>query len=104
MTANLEQLSLQKDDRGTRPEEDVPSVVIPNHLQLHTPDCLNLSFGSFGSGTNAALSGSGSFASRSMKEETTASVDVPAIGHSDTRYHSHTDVLLFNILVVNYVF
>lgn len=90
MAANLEQLSLQTDDQGAQPEEDVPSVVIPNHLQLHTPDCLNLSFGSFGSGTNAALSGSGSFAPRSMKsnlEEPSAPLDVPAIGHSDTRYH-----------------
>ncbi|PON41739.1 GBF-interacting protein [Parasponia andersonii] len=88
MAANLEQLSLQKDDQGARPEEDVPAVVIPNHLQFHTPDCLNLSFGSFGSGNNATVSGSGSFASRSMKsnlEETSASLDAPAIGHSDSR-------------------
>ncbi|XP_062095388.1 uncharacterized protein LOC133801231 isoform X2 [Humulus lupulus] len=90
MAANLEQLSLQKDDRGEQPEEDVPSVVIPNHLQLHTPDCLNLSFGSFGSGTNAAISGSGSFAPRSMKsnlEETSASVDVPAMDTRNTEFY-----------------
>ncbi|XP_030480450.2 uncharacterized protein LOC115697538 isoform X1 [Cannabis sativa] len=90
MAANLEQLSLQKDDRGAQPEEDVPSVVIPNHLQLHTPDCLNLSFGSFGSTANTAISGSGSFAPRSMNsnlEETSASVDVPAIDTRNTEFY-----------------
>lgn len=74
---------------GATPEEDGPSVVIPNHLQLHTPDCLHLSFGSFGSGTNAAISGSGSFASRPLNsnlEEASTAVDVSAIGHSETRY------------------
>ena len=104
MAANLEQLSLQKDDRGEQPEEDVPSVVIPNHLQLHTPDCLNLSFGSFGSGTNAAISGSGSFAPRSMKsnlEETSASVDAPAI---DTRYHMIIFYILLLYMLVYYFF
>lgn len=87
VAANLQQLDLQNDDRGAQPEDDIPAVVIPNHLQLHTPDCLHLSFGSFGAGTNAGLSGSGAFASRSMKdlEETSVSVDVSTIGLSDSR-------------------
>lgn len=91
VTANLQQLNIEKDDVGAPPEEDGLSVVIPNHLQLHTPDCLHLSFGSFGSGTGAAISGSGSgsFASRPLNsnlEEASTTVDVSAIGHSETRY------------------
>ncbi|KAF7803206.1 GBF-interacting protein 1-like isoform X1 [Senna tora] len=89
VTANLEELNLQKDDQGSESEEDKPSVVIPNHLQPHNPECLNLSFGSFGSGTNAATSGSGPFASRPLKselEETSAATDVSTIEPSDARY------------------
>lgn len=93
VATNLQQLNIEKDDVGAPPEEDGPSVVIPNHLQLHTPDCLHLSFGSFGSGSNAALSGSGSgsgsYTSRPLKsnlEEASTTVDVSAIGHSDSRY------------------
>lgn len=88
VAANLQQLNLQ-DDQAAPSEEDSPPVIIPNHLQLHTSDCLNLSFGSFGSGTGAAFSASGSFATRSLKsdlEETSTAADVSSIGHSDSRY------------------
>ncbi|KAK7840857.1 gbf-interacting protein 1 [Quercus suber] len=90
VAANLQQLDLQKQDREAPLEEDNPPVIIPNHLQLHTPDCLNLSFGSFGSGTGtgAAFSGSGSFATRPLTsdlEETSSAADVSSIGHSDSR-------------------
>ncbi|KAF3449862.1 hypothetical protein FNV43_RR05941 [Rhamnella rubrinervis] len=63
VAANLQQLNIEKDDVGAPPEEDGPSVVIPNHLQLHTPDCLHLSFG----------------------------IDVSAIGHSETRNPEYFD-------------
>ena len=89
MAANLERLNLQRDDQGTEPEEDNPSVVIPNHLQLHTPECLNLSFGSFGSANNASLSGPGPYTSRPLKsnlEDTSVATDVSTIGSSDARY------------------
>ncbi|KAM3748572.1 hypothetical protein ACB098_05G118900 [Castanea mollissima] len=88
VAANLQQLDIQKQDREAPLEEDNPPVIIPNHLQLHTPDCLNLSFGSFGSGTGAAFSGSGSFATRPLTsdlEETSSAADVSSIGHSDSR-------------------
>lgn len=84
VAANLQQLNLQNDDRGAPPEDDNPPVVIPNHLQLHTPDCLNLSFGSFRSGTDSATSSSRPL--QSNVEETSGAVDVSAIGHSDSRY------------------
>ncbi|KAM5587770.1 hypothetical protein ABKV19_006291 [Rosa sericea] len=84
VAANLQQLDLQKDDRGAPPEdENPPPVVIPNHLQLHTPDCLHLSFGSFRSGPDPDLSSSHPL--KSDLEETSVAVDVSAVGHSDAR-------------------
>ncbi|KAL9296549.1 hypothetical protein ACSQ67_022445 [Phaseolus vulgaris] len=47
--ASIEQLNIQRDDHGKKQDDDYPSVQIPNHLQLHTPECMNLSFRSFGS-------------------------------------------------------
>lgn len=91
MAANMEQLNLQKDDQGAETEEDNDSVVIPNHLQLHNQECLNLSFGSFGSGTNAAFSAPGQYASRPLKsnlEETSVATDASTIDPSDSRYVS----------------
>lgn len=92
VAANLQQLNLRKDDQAAPSEEDNPPVIIPNHLQVHTPDCLNLSFGSFGSGpsgTGATFSATGSFATRPLKsdlEETSTAADISSIGHSDSRY------------------
>ncbi|KAG4381324.1 hypothetical protein GLYMA_15G126000v4 [Glycine max] len=89
VAANIEQLNIQRDDQGTEQEHENPSVVIPNHLLLHTPECMNLSFGSFGSGN--PLSGSGSFTSRPLKsslEDTSGATDVSTIENSDTRYLS----------------
>ncbi|KAG5005784.1 hypothetical protein JHK85_024326 [Glycine max] len=86
VAANIEQLNIQRDDQGTAQEDDNPSVVIPNHLQLHTPECMNLSFGSFGSAN--PLSGSGSFTSRPLKsnlEDTSGAADASTIENSDTR-------------------
>ncbi|TKY60111.1 serine-rich protein [Spatholobus suberectus] len=88
VAANLEQLNLHTNDQGTEQEEENSSVVIPNHLQLHSPECLNLSFGSFGSANDAALSGSGPYASRPLKsnlEDTSEATDVATIGSSDAR-------------------
>ncbi|KAL5839173.1 hypothetical protein ACOSQ4_011781 [Xanthoceras sorbifolium] len=86
MTAKLQQLNIQNDEQGEPPEEDNPSVIIPNHLQVHTPDCTHLSFGSFGSGIGSAFSGP--FVSRPLKsnlEETPEAADASPIGHSETR-------------------
>lgn len=90
VTEKLQQLNFQNDDRGAPAEEDNPSVIIPNHLQVHTPDCSHLSFGSFGSGIGSTFPAS--FASRPLKnnlEETSETADAPSIGHSDTRYAFH---------------
>ncbi|KAG6594498.1 GBF-interacting protein 1, partial [Cucurbita argyrosperma subsp. sororia] len=88
LSANFQQLSIQKEDQGSPPEEDNPSVVIPHHLQLHTPDCFHLSFGSFGSGTNATFSGSAGFSNEpqnSNVEEISVPADVSSVGHSEAR-------------------
>ncbi|XP_034932445.1 uncharacterized protein [Populus alba] len=86
VAANLHQLSLRNDDQGAQPEEDNPSVIIPNHLQVHTQECSHLSFGSFGSGMNSAFPGH--YASMPMNnslEETSEVVDASSTDHSDTR-------------------
>lgn len=86
VTANVQQLSLQGDDQGPPLEEDHPSVIIPNHLQVHAQDCSHLSFGSFGSGISSAFSGP--FASRPLTnnlEEPSEVVDASSAAHSDTR-------------------
>ncbi|KAK6264520.1 hypothetical protein SCA6_019954 [Theobroma cacao] len=86
VAVNLQQLNLHNDDREPPPEEDNPSVIIPNHLQLHTPDCSHLSFGSFGSGIGSTFSAP--FASRSLKnnlDEAPEATDASSIGHSDNR-------------------
>lgn len=101
VAANLEQLNLQKDDLGSEPEDNA-SIIIPDHLQPRNPECLNLSFGSFGSGTNAAFSGSGPFASRPLKsdlEETSAATDASTIEPSDARYVSFGVYFCCNFLV-----
>ncbi|XP_020216055.1 uncharacterized protein LOC109799820 isoform X2 [Cajanus cajan] len=88
VAANLEQLNLNTNDQETEHEEENSSVVIPNHLQLHSPECLNLSFGSFGSANDASLSGSGPYASRPLKsnlEDTSGATDVATIGSSEAR-------------------
>lgn len=56
MSENVQKLSVQEEEHTVKPEEDIPSVVIPNHLQVHTADCSHLSFGSFGANMNTGLS------------------------------------------------
>lgn len=85
-TANLHQLSIQDEDHEAAYEDDVPSVVIPNHLQVQSADCSHLSFGSFGSGLGTSFSGPfASMSSRSNLDETPVETDGPVIGHSDSR-------------------
>lgn len=91
MAEHLEQLNLQKDDQGSEPEEGNDSVFIPNHLQHHNPECLNLSFGSFGPGANATFAASGPHTSRPLKsnlDETSALTDASTVNPSESRYVS----------------
>ncbi|KAI3824621.1 hypothetical protein L1987_06085 [Smallanthus sonchifolius] len=85
VSANIQQLNIQEERHLDDPEDDVPSVVIPNHLQVQTADCSHLSFGSFGSTMNPGFSES--FASRQLRnkiEDTPAEVD-SSVGPSETR-------------------
>ncbi|KAJ6377471.1 hypothetical protein OIU76_026443 [Salix suchowensis] len=86
VAANLQHLSLQNDDQGVQSEEDNPSVIIPNHLQVHAQECLHLSFGSFGSGMNSAFLGQyASMPVNNSLEETSEVVDALSAGHSEAR-------------------
>ncbi|KAJ4981146.1 hypothetical protein NE237_031983 [Protea cynaroides] len=82
--ADLQQLSLRKDELGAPPTEDNPAVIIPNHLQVPSKDCSHLSFGSFGSGISGSFSGS--FVSKTSKsnlEETHVSLDGSSVSHPE---------------------
>lgn len=95
----MQQLSIQEKDHEASYGDDGPSVVIPNHLQVQTADFSHLSFGSFGSGLGAGVSGPfASRSSRSNMEEAPIEADAPVIGHTDTRY------LLFLGLVVHLLY
>ncbi|KAF9672568.1 hypothetical protein SADUNF_Sadunf11G0055700 [Salix dunnii] len=86
VAANLQHLSLQNDDQGVQSEEDNPSVIIPNHLQVHAQECLHLSFGSFGSGMNSAFLGQhASMPINNSLQETSEVVDALSAGHSEAR-------------------
>ncbi|XP_073140421.1 uncharacterized protein [Henckelia pumila] len=83
---NLEQLNI-KDMRGLPSETDAPSVIIPKHLLVQNLDCAHLSFGSFGSGINAAHS-SGPMTSVPLKislEETHGEADLSSAGYTNSR-------------------
>ncbi|MFS7889667.1 putative GBF-interacting protein [Helianthus anomalus] len=86
VSANMQQLNIQEERHLDEPEDDVPSVVIPNHLQVQTANCSHLSFGSFGSTMNPGFSEP--FASRQLRnklEDTPAEVDSSSVGPSETR-------------------
>ncbi|MED6106420.1 hypothetical protein PIB30_004653 [Stylosanthes scabra] len=85
---NLEHLNLNKDDEEKEQEEDNPPLLIPNHLQVHTPECFGLSFGSFGTGKNVGITGTGPYSSQPLEsnlEDTSGTIDVSTIGSSDVR-------------------
>ncbi|KAD1365132.1 hypothetical protein E3N88_42936 [Mikania micrantha] len=86
VSVNMQQLNLEEERQLDESEDDVPSVVIPNHLQIQTADCSHLSFGSFGSTMNPGFSES--FASRQSRnkiEDMPAEVDSSSVGPSETR-------------------
>lgn len=78
----MQELSILDEDR--RSEEGAPSLVIPNHLQVEAAECSHLSFGSFGSGINTALSRP----VRSNMEEAPTVAEASSVGHLDTRYYT----------------
>ncbi|KAH6790252.1 hypothetical protein C2S51_005258 [Perilla frutescens var. frutescens] len=87
VTRNMQQLSVENDDRGVSSDGYTPSVVIPDHLQVQNTDCSHLSFGSFGSGMGAVYSSGTvkSLPAESNLEEPHSEADIPSVGHMDTR-------------------
>lgn len=85
--ANLQQLSIEE-EQDVAPERDGPAVVIPDHLQVQAADCSHLSFGSFGSGISATLSGALASAppTNTDVEEESKDADAPPVGHLTNGY------------------
>ncbi|KAL0705564.1 hypothetical protein Bca4012_071989 [Brassica carinata] len=72
---DLQQLTVDSHDQAASHEEDRRAVVIPNHLLIHTEECSQLSFGSFGA-----------FGSKSVSNNAEETPDVAQqIEHSDAR-------------------
>lgn len=76
VAANLQDFSIESHDQYSSHVDGRPAVVIPDHLQIHTEDCSQLSFGSFGG-----------FGSRPLSNSLEEASDVaPQIEHTDSRY------------------
>ncbi|KAL3616940.1 hypothetical protein CASFOL_039334 [Castilleja foliolosa] len=76
VTRNLQQLNVEENDRVLPCEGNMPSIVIPDHLQVHV-DCSHLSFGSFGPKTTLPV--------KSKLEELHSDANVSSVGHLNNR-------------------
>ncbi|ESQ52020.1 hypothetical protein EUTSA_v10016218mg [Eutrema salsugineum] len=75
VAANLQELSIENHEKFSSHDEDRPAVVIPDHLLIHTEECSQLSFGSFGG-----------FGSRPLNNNLEETSDVPPqIERADAR-------------------
>uniref|UniRef100_A0A1J3CXQ0 GBF-interacting protein 1 N-terminal domain-containing protein n=1 Tax=Noccaea caerulescens TaxID=107243 RepID=A0A1J3CXQ0_NOCCA len=76
VAANLQELSVENHDKYSSHDDDRPAVVIPDHLLIHTEECSQLSFGSFGG-----------FGSRTLNNNLEEASDVapPLIERADAR-------------------
>ncbi|KAJ8492535.1 hypothetical protein OPV22_014256 [Ensete ventricosum] len=95
--ADLSQLRIH--ETSTKPIEDSPAVIIPNHLRVTNADCAYLSFGSFGSGAFA-----GSFPSKPLEsnlEVIPVIDDASRIANSDARNESDSNRQLKPLLTEN---
>lgn len=84
-TANLQHLSLHKEEHGATSTEENPAVIIPGHLQVTNADCSHLSFGSFGSGVGASVHGACSSNPAKTNLEVTGTENASPVDYSDTR-------------------
>ncbi|KAJ0262066.1 hypothetical protein HA466_0050630 [Hirschfeldia incana] len=72
VAANLQELSIENNDKYSSHDKDRPAVLIPDHLLVYSEECSHLSFGSFGS--------------RPLNNNLEEAPDVaPQIEHSDAR-------------------
>ncbi|PWA87538.1 Kinase-related Protein [Artemisia annua] len=104
ISANMQQLNIQEERHVDEPEQDVPSVVIPNHLQVQSAECSHLSFGSFSATMNPGFSGS--FGSRQLSkvEDEPAEADIPSARPSETRnpeYYGDESIITSDSNLVN---
>ncbi|KAG9159426.1 hypothetical protein Leryth_010977 [Lithospermum erythrorhizon] len=83
VTTELQQFNIQ-DDRGSLPEDNGPSVVIPEHLQVQTADCSHLSFGSFKIGSNYSVPPA-SIPVKTNIGEAASEADATVVGQSEAR-------------------
>ncbi|KAL8152265.1 hypothetical protein V2J09_010025 [Rumex salicifolius] len=112
VAANLQHLNLSREEDEEEEEEEEeyedeeddeeeaedsqgigsPAVKIPDHLVVQSADCSHLSFGSFGSGMGASLSGPyASVSSQSNVVEPSTAPSAPPMGYTDARNTDYYD-------------
>ncbi|VFQ97072.1 unnamed protein product [Cuscuta campestris] len=85
---HMQHLTIHKDQTQPPEDEEGPSVVIPDHLQVQSVDCSRLSFGSFGS-INATLSGHSASSAKNHVEEVPVDAEQQPMGHLPKRNSEH---------------
>ncbi|XP_051125501.1 uncharacterized protein LOC127247613 isoform X2 [Andrographis paniculata] len=90
---NLQQLSVEEEYNDLPSSKCVPSVLIPDHLQVQDVDCSHLRFGTYRLDMNAAYS-SGTRTSMPVKhdlEQPHADAGTSSVGHHETRSSEYFD-------------
>uniref|UniRef100_A0A0A8YQE7 GBF-interacting protein 1 N-terminal domain-containing protein n=1 Tax=Arundo donax TaxID=35708 RepID=A0A0A8YQE7_ARUDO len=89
--AKLQHLSVQNEDiSAAKSAEDIPAVILPDHLQVANVDCAHLSFGSFESGAFSGLLSS-NMPKNSLEEEVPIPDESPSVNQIDARNQDYYD-------------
>ncbi|TVU35638.1 hypothetical protein EJB05_17538 [Eragrostis curvula] len=86
-STKFQHLSIQNED--TKSAEEIPAVILPDHLQVANADCAHLSFGSFGSGAFSGLLSSN--VPQSNLEEAPIPDESPSANQVDVRNQDYYD-------------
>ncbi|XP_062217591.1 actin cytoskeleton-regulatory complex protein PAN1-like [Phragmites australis] len=88
--AKFQHLSVQNEDiAATESAEDIPAVILPDHLQVASVDCAHLSFGSFESGAFSGLLSSN--VPKNGLEEVPIADESPSVNQIDARNQDYYD-------------
>uniref|UniRef100_A0A0A9EVQ4 Uncharacterized protein n=1 Tax=Arundo donax TaxID=35708 RepID=A0A0A9EVQ4_ARUDO len=94
--AKFQHLSIQNEDiAANKSAEDIPAVILPDHLQVANVDCAHLSFGSFESGAFSGLLSS-NIPKDSVEEEVPIPDESPSVNQIDVRNQDYYDTGALN--------
>lgn len=88
VATGFQQLTIyNEEEQEALPKEEKHAVIIPNHLQVHTSECLHLMFGCFSSGIG---SGQPSALNDNLEEPLVAEDD-SSFRHPDTNFYGEEE-------------